>query len=330
MTSSNDTFRHAETIYRDNEDKIIKLKKERRSHLLFLVIFPVIPSLLLIWLVSPLLSVTVEPLFKIGQAFLFLYTALLFMAYPVFDRDYRHKGKLIFMDLMAKSQGLRYRHGGVMRLGDLYDHQVLPPYTFRKIEEGFKGRYGDFSIEFQDFRIGASRNLSFFDYRSLLALRPLRGVVIRIKLNKRLEHHTVLMPSILTHGFLKRNLHEKFLFHEDIGFAYRKFRRRYTILSTNAVEAHYILDPAVIERIMTLGELLSAKWLEISFREREFVIYAQYASNFFEIGHLLEPVSVLSIELSLSQMQSLKAVLEILELNSHAGLGATVPVRKTS
>ncbi|MCB1562808.1 MAG: DUF3137 domain-containing protein [Alphaproteobacteria bacterium] len=160
-----------------------------------------------------------------------------------------------------------------------------------------------------------------------MSLFGLRGVVIRVKLNKSFKHHTVLIPSFLTHGFMKRTFHQKFVAHEEIGLGYGAFRKKYTILSTNPVEAHYIYDPAVIERILRLGEALEARWLEISFKDRECVIYAQYATNFFEIGHLLQPVNILTVERSLAQMQSLQSVLDILELNPLAGLGARVPDR---
>lgn len=328
-----DLFQIAENIARENSEKIYRLERRRRGHLIFIIPTAAVISLFLtpfLWIYIPALLKEYEPVFNPGQIFAIVFPAVLVVFYKIFDQDYRQKAKRIFLPLMAAATGLQFRRGGYIVLGDLYDHKILPPYTTRTVEEGFKGRYRDFEIEFQDFHLSTVFDSLYFDWRSLmfLGLRTSRGVLIRISLNKPLRYHTVLMPAFLANGFLKRNLNKNFVFHKDVRFVYRKFNRRYTILSTHQIEAHYILDPAVIERVMKLGEKLDADWLEISFMKRDMVIYAQYAKNFFEIGGLFEPVNVLTIERALEQMQSLKSVLDVMELNPHAGLGATVPDNK--
>lgn len=325
-----DIFEQAERICAYNGSALDRLEQERRGHLLFLVFAPLLPAVLGVWaLWFFLLRFDEAGVGFVLAALVFagIYLACAVFAYPVFDYDYRKKAKRTFMEIMAGSLGLRYRRGGVIRLGDLYEHHILPPYGVHGVEEGFTARYKDFTAEFQDFKIKPEARLFAFDYRALLSLFGLRGVVIRIRLNKRFRHHTVLIPSFLTHGFMKRRFHEKFFSHEEIRLGYGAFRKNYTLLSTNPVEAHYIYDPAVIERILRLGETLEARWLEISFKDRECVIYAQYGTNFFEIGHLLQPVNILTVERSLAQMQSLQSILDILELNPMAGLGARVPDR---
>lgn len=329
MEDDLETFRLAETIYKNHESKLALLEKRRIGHVWFLLglsLVALVASFLIAAFSIPFIGHFMPPL-TFFTVFFVCFAGFLSISYPALDRDYRRKAKHFYMQLMAKSLKLSYRPCGFIKLGSLYEHQILPPYTTHRVEEGFRGKYRDFEIEFQDFRIRPVKRFSFFDYRSYLKHHSLKGLLIRIHLNKHLNHHTVLIPSFMTHSFMKRTLHKKFKSHEDINFVYRKFKRRYTVLSTQAVEAHYVLDPAVIERIMKLGELLDAKWVEMSFRDREFVIYAQHAKNFFEIGHLLRPVNVLTIEESLLEMKSLREILNVMELNPYAGLGASVPIR---
>jgi hypothetical protein len=324
-------FTLAEKICRENESYIISLEKRRRGHLWFMIIAAFILAGVaapILWFFVPLHLRLPEPPFEMRFALVIAYVTFLFLLFPIFDADYRRKAKGEFLPLMARATGLEFRHNGFIRLGDIYEHHILPPYTVREVEEGFRGRHRNFDIEFQDFKISPVRDGFFFDWRSLLAFKPLRGVIIRVGLNKSLKYHTVLMPSFMANGFLKRVMHEKFTFHKSVKFAYRRFLRDYTIMATHEIEAHYVFDPAVIERVMALGELLKADWLEISFKDREMVFYAQYAANFFEIGGLLRPVNVLTVERGLAEIHALKSILDILELTPHAGLGATVPVNK--
>ncbi|MCB1562809.1 MAG: hypothetical protein KDJ75_04475 [Alphaproteobacteria bacterium] len=137
-----DIFERAEQICIHNEAALARLEQARRGHLLFLMLAPLLPAVLgagALWFF--LLRFDND-----GPAFMFAplvfagaYFGFLLFAYPVFDSDYRKKAKQAFMELMSGSLGLRYRRGGVMRLGDLYDpiscrpmvrtrsRKVLPP-----------------------------------------------------------------------------------------------------------------------------------------------------------------------------------------------------------
>ncbi len=327
-----DFYKQAEIIYNENQDKIDALEKRRRYHLGFLVVTNAILALVLTPVVD--LSLAMGLKMDVGKIpfwilFTVIYALLFYFWYLIFDENYRHRAKYEFMQLMAGCMNLRYQHNGVMNLGVLRDHRIMPHALSSTAEEGFKGWYKDFKIEFQDFRIILMPGLGIgrFDYRSLLWFFRIRGVAVRIALKKTLEYHTVLMPSFMANGFMKRYLNDHFHAHEVAPFGQRPFKKRYSVLSTDPAEAHYIFDPAVVERIMTLEKIMKAQWLEASFRDKEFVIYAQYAQNFFEIGHLLSPVNVLTIERVLREMNAIKGIIDILELNPYAGLGAEIKKR---
>ena len=320
-----DLYQAAEKIYFENRDVFAEMDKRQRSHLLFVAVFALIGGSFCV----PFLMLAEFYLHQRSGADIFMLPfwlngliAIIFcmmLSYTSLDHSYRRKAKHEFLYMMAAVFHLRYRRGGVFPLGDLYDHHILPPYAENRSEEGFSGRIGDFHIEFQDFLITPVARLFRFDYRA--RSKKFYGVAIRIQMNRHFQAHTVLIPSFLANGVLKKLLHEKFTGHNPVNLVYRQFKKRYTVLSTDQVESRFIFDPAVIERIIAMGEALGAGWLEISFKDSEMVIIAGQTENFFEIGHLLNPVNVLTIEKALNQMARIRAAVDILELNPLAGLG---------
>lgn len=263
----------------------------------------------------------------------FSFWALLFVTmilsfifeYELLNFNYRRYVKKKLLGDIARNFGFVYKDGGVMRLGDLYDHNLLPPYTTRVVEEGFHGEIDGFNIEIQDFTIQSVMRLGRFDLRALFGGSSFYGLAMRIKLNKTLKHHTIMMPTMFAHGKMRKYLNVKFREFDEVNLVFRKFKRRYTILSENQVESRAIFDPAMIERMLEFGKKLGSSWLEVSFKEREMVIIAGQSRNFFEPGTLLNPPSVLTIEQVMDQLAALKEIIEILELNIYTGIGAFKP-----
>lgn len=320
----------AEKIAREQSSKLAKLEEKRRDHLLFVAICTIPMTIL----GTPLILVAVAHYFQIflplaiaAPMALIISTIFTFLA---MDESYRKKAKHDFMYALAEAMGLEYRRGGFITLGDLYDHHILPPYAQSHSEEGFAGQENEIDYQFQDFRIASIARLHWFDFRSWRFSPQFYALAVRIELGRRLDHHTILMPNFMANGFLKMAVNEKFQRFEDIDLVFSKFKKRYTILSTDQVEARYVFDPAMMERIMALDDLLGSNWLEISFRGREMVIIAGQVQNHFEVGHLFNPINVLTIEKNLLQLEKLKASVRVLALNPHTGLGSFLGQRNAN
>lgn len=327
-----DLFPTAEALFKDCYDDIMLLENRRRN-LIFVSVFSIIlfalaafalfsffwqslhdstatagSGILLEWLLSILLYIPVQ--------------------YRFFDKTYRSLAKRKCLSIIANQLKMKYRRGGFFPLVDVYDHHILPPYAAKQVEEGFSGKFKDFKIEFQDFFIGPVRR--FYDglgYRSVLTIENYYGLVMKVELNKRFKHHTVLLPAKEQKSFLANLPNENLFFHEDVNMVYSGFTRHYVCLSTNQIEARYILDPAVMERFVKLAESFGTDKISASFKDNQMVIVLRPVLNLFEIGSLRDPVTVLTIERTLHQIYALRQIAEIFELNSFAGLGATVTGR---
>ena len=277
-----DLYLIAEEIASQHEPQLQALEKRRLNHLLFLLILgPALGFLCFVafGLVGALF--VHNPSLALALEFLAVCTGLV-VAWLALDNSFRHKAKQTILYIIAERTGLRYRRGGFITLGDLYDHHILPPYAQSRSEEGFSGRLDGIKFEFQDFHIMPVRRAMWFDYRSYLWAHGFYGITIRIRLGRALPGHTVLMPHFMAAGAIKRLAHEKFYTFHDINLVYRRFHRRYTVISRDQVEARYALDPAMIERIMAMGDVLDANWLEASLKGNDMVIIAGKRKNHFE------------------------------------------------
>lgn len=322
-----DLFPTAEAIFRDYRDEIIGLARTRRN---ILYVF-VLTSIVIYTLGSFSVPLIIQAYHdyhapRPGGVLLYgLVSALLFLPvqYAFLDGLYRAHAKRKCLDIIAQTMKMTYRRGGFFRLVSVYDHHILPSYSTRTVEEGFSGKFRGFRIEFQDFFINpVQRYFDGLGYRSLPTFEKYYGLVMKVPLNKIFQHHTVLLPARDAKGFLARLPNANLFFHEDVNLVYGSFTRRYTCLSTHQVEARYILDPAVMQRFIFLAEAFDTDRISASFMNDEMVIVMRPLINLFEVGSLRDPVTVLTIERTLNQINALRQMADIFELNEYSGLGA--------
>lgn len=332
-TPTPDMFAIAEAIFKDNYDVITMLENRRRNMIVVFIAttltialfsFFAIPFIMPLWSAAYLdMRFSAQMLYATVAALSFIP-----VQYGVLDRLYRQIAKRKCLDIIAGNLNMTYRRGGHFYLTAIYDHHILPPYTKRTVEEGFSGDFKGFRIEFQDFVINpVQRVFDGLGYRSITTLERYYGLAMKVELNKHFAYHTVLLPAKEQKRFLSSLPNANLFLHEDVNLVYRRFTRHYVCLSTHQVEARYILDPAVMERFTHLAESFDTDRISVSFMGNEMVVVMRPLQNLFEVGSLRDPVTVLTIERTLTQIEALRQMAMIFELNDKAGLGAAVTGR---
>lgn len=327
-----DLFPTAEAIFKEYRAEIWQLENRRRNMIFVFVTTSLTIAVLSFFFIPFALALATRTplLMPLGLQTNLLYTVLTVLGflpvqYGILDGIYRRLAKRKCLSILARALKMTYRRGGFFYLTAIYDHHILPPYSKRTVEEGFTGKFKGFKFEFQDFFISPVQR--FYDgmgYRSFASLRHYYGLAMKVELNKRFAHHTVLLPAKEQKHFLARLPNANLFLHEDVNLVYHDFTRHYVCLSTHQVEARYILDPAVMERFTRLAEAFDTDRISASFMGNEMVIVMRPLLNLFEIGSLRDPVTVLTIERTLMQLYALRQMAQIFELNDKAGLGATV------
>lgn len=333
IAGDNDTdlFPLAEGFFREYQSDILWLEQRRLNMIFVAFAIGVIAVLIALVTVPTLFTLFQNPSHGsddlMGQLLLLLiFTAgFAVSAYQFVDSFYRRLAKRKCLDVLARSLKMEYRRTGFFPLVSIYDHHILPPYSRRVVEEGFAGKFKGFRVEFQDFFITPVQR--FFDgagIKSFPHFRRYYGLALKVKLNKSFKHHTVLLPAKEQNHFLAALPNANLFLHEDVNLVYHSFTKHYVCLSTNQVEARYVMDPAVMERFTKLADTFETDRISASFMGDEMAVILHPLTNLFEVGTLRDPVTVLTIERTLQQINALRHVAEIFELNAFAGLGATV------
>lgn len=94
------------------------------------------------------------------------------------------------------------------------------------------------------------------------------------------------------------------------------FARRWKVLTSDQVEARYILTPILMEKIAQIKKLFKGRSVDFSFFDNKLLIAVHTRKNLFETTSLLIPaLSYHKIREVISQLHSIFSVIDLLELN---------------
>ncbi|HEY8189136.1 MAG TPA: DUF3137 domain-containing protein [Micavibrio sp.] len=246
--------------------------------------------------------------------------AAVVIGFQILNGLYRTQTKSAFLNKIAAALGLSYHRLGVFSLGEIQAHKILPFHDVQKIEDGFSGSINGVDVAFEEVAL-ADRVRSENQEREEISFW---GLVIRIRIGKVLDAHTVVLPRSATQTFF-RTMFSSF---ERVKLVSPKFEEAYDVMSTSQVEARYILDPAFMERFIEAGKLLGSRGTQASFRDREIAFAVQRNRPMFEIGWLFRPLTGKSLEGVVDELKAVIALIDALRLNPYHGLGASLPPRR--
>lgn len=275
------------------------------------------------WLIALVLAVAslvtgtvfqLKPAVSYEFVIIFVSLALSLFLAQILNMKYRKRGKELFVQGMAQSAGLTYAPEGVFTLREVMHHKILPGYDTSAVEDGFEGTVHGVPVAFQEARLSdlqpvAGPRNSKREYTSFW------GMLIRIRLRKRLESHTVVIPRSALQTFFRTALST----FEPVRVP-PKFEKLYNVMSTDQIEARVILDPAFMERFMEAAAIMRAQWMEVSFRESEIFFAVQRNRPLFEVGHIWQPVTPPYLRKLADHIDAVDRMIEALKLNRQVGL----------
>lgn len=239
---------------------------------------------------------------------------LSFIYAQILNDVYRRKGKKIFIEGLTAGTALRYYPDGIFAPSTVAAHKILPPYDRAHIEDGFAGTLHGVPVAFQEVMLsGLEQARDHGDRRR--EYTAFWGVLIRIKLQKRLEAHTVVMPRNNFQIFFRT----AFSAFEPVRVA-SKFEKTYQVMSTDQIEARVILDPAFMERFLDAAAIMRARWMEVSFRDDEILFAVQRFRPIFEIGPLWQTVTSESLRKVADHVDAVDRMVQSLQHNRQIGL----------
>lgn len=244
------------------------------------------------------------------------------IAFQSLNGLYRRQTKNAFLTQIATAVGLTYHKNGLFPVDDFNRHKILPHADRVKIEDGFSGAVNGVHIAFQEATltdITPAQNRNEQDRETVVFW----GLLLKIRIGKILSGHTVVLPRNALQVFF-RTTFSKF---EKVNLVSPSFDDRFNVMSTDQVEARYVLDPAFIERFIEAGDLLGSKWIEASFTDQEIAFAIQRNKPMFEIGWLGRSLTGATLEKTADELRAVIQLVDALKLNPHTGLGASLRPR---
>ena len=250
--------------------------------------------------------------------FVVFWTAVIsLILFHVMNMKYRTHTKEALMRDLAAGMGLEFNPKGVMTWDDIAPHAILPPHDRLHIEDGFSGNINGVNIAFQEMTLTDETRDSDGDRSESTVFH---GAIIRIGIGKTLSAHTVIMPR-----HAARFLRTAFSRFEPVRVSAPNFEKRFDIMGTSQLEAHYILDPGFMESFLAAADDLQTKHFEASFLNSEILFAVSRPGALFEIGHLFKPLKMDDLQTIQNELAGIGGLVNALKLNPHTGLGAKIP-----
>lgn len=227
---------------------------------------------------------------------------------------YRRAGKAMFVAGMAETAGLTYDADGVFTVGEVQKHKIIPAHNDAEIEDGFSGTVHGVPVSFQETRLSDIQQAKGHE-SNRRDFTAFWGMLIRIRLHKKMEAHTIVVPRAGLQSLFRGRL-DGF---EPVRVS-AKFEKTYSVMATDQVEARVILDPAFMERFLEAGHIMRARWMEVSFLGNEILFAVQRFRPLFEVGPIWQPVTPEYLRKLADHIDAVDRMIEALKLNRHVGL----------
>jgi hypothetical protein len=229
--------------------------------------------------------------FVVGQGPMALagFVVMSFLAWLLYywgqpEREYAEAYKNNLLPKIAESFGLSYSLRGIMPEKKIRDAGLVPHFTSARAEDFFRGEYQDGHISFFQLTLEETSGSG----KNRRTVTVFEGLAVEITLPKKMFYgHTILTSD---RSGLSEWLTEKSVGLERAGLVDPVFEERFTVFTNDQVEARYLVDPAMMERILNLHEVHGAYPMSFSCREDSVLILLQSHKNFFEPQELENPV----------------------------------------
>jgi len=224
--------------------------------------------------------------------------------------DYRRKfKKRIFKELVAKiDPALLYNPSGtiprpIFTMSGLFDTDI----DYYEGNDLIKGKIGATPIEFSDLKVEKEvRDSKGRKYRSTI----FAGTFIVTEFHKRFHNPVLVYPDAAEKYFgLVGSWFQGAVNGKLVRMDSPAFEREFKVYSEDPVEAHYLLTPVIMEKLVALRKKADAP-VYLSFRLDRLFIAIQNGGNWFE-PTLFK--SLLSIDVFKSYIENLNLILSIVE-----------------
>lgn len=225
-------------------------------------------------------------------------------------RDYAKAYKGEILPSLAKLFGnFDYDIEGKIPMSMMESSKIVPRHDKYESEDYFCGQYKGVDIKFSEINLKEKRRLK----NSTYYVSIFRGLAIILDMkSKRFLGHTVLdyNKGKISEWFAERSLGLK-----RANLVDPAFEDRFDVYTNDQVEARYIIDPVMMERLNAMYEEYDGNKMAAAFYDSKMLILIASDHNYFEPAKLeisaMDPCSVLSMKREVEEILSIVDKLEV-------------------
>ena len=148
-------------------------------------------------------------------------------------------------------------------------------------------------------------------------LDSFKGVIVKYSLGKEIKGHTIILENHEENLFFKILKDNKF---EKVELEDVEFNKRFSVYSTDQIEARYALTSAMMDRLVNLKQTFASQYIRGSFIGNELVLAIQSDMDLFRLGSLAQDTDSKMYQKMFLELISILKITDALNLQNNTGL----------
>jgi hypothetical protein len=152
---------------------------------------------------------------------------------------------------------------------------------------------------------------------SLGIIDRFKGLIVRFEMPKYYKGHTIIFENNEENTFVKLLAGSKY---EKVELEDVEFNKRFSVYSTDQVEARYALTSGMMDRMLNLKQTFKSKYIRASFSGRRFVMGIQSDKDLFCLASLWKKSDSKDYQTMFLELISILKITDALNLQNDTGL----------
>ncbi|MBI1214321.1 MAG: DUF3137 domain-containing protein [Alphaproteobacteria bacterium] len=192
-------------------------------------------------------------------------------------RDYVRVYKHEIMPRIARVLGLQsYRVAGFIPEADMEPSKIVPSHNRYHSEDYFEGVYKGASVRFAQIRLKQESGSGKDRHETTV----FSGLALLVDMPKNKFYGTTIM--LRNHMKLFEWFEEKSIGLKRANLVDPAFEKKYTVFTSDQVEARYLLDPMMIEKVQNLAVIYKATDVRLSYFDHKVLVLLACKRDLFE------------------------------------------------
>lgn len=233
-------------------------------------------------------------------------------------RDYIKSYKEKIMPRLARAvNGLTYNPKGCIPIESILPSKIIPSYDKVESEDGFEGEHKGVRISFGETKLSEMRGSGKNRHR----VTTFKGLVILLEMTKRKFYgHTIIVQD---QGSIGTWMTEKTKGMKRANLVDPAFEEKFNVYTTDQVEARYLIDPVMIQKLTDLCGHYRGESMRASYFNSKMLVMISSKYNFFEPADITKPaVDIESLTMLRNEVDQILSMIDYLGLDEETGVSA--------